>query len=155
MKYKVEIKGFEGQNIEVQTGVFSSPKLFVDGVPVPVDKKTDRMILQHKDGTQYRCKWNQRSFGLDVPALEVEGIPVQVVSPLHWATWVWCVLPVLMLFIGGAIGAFIGIIGAGVNIIIFRTGMKTYLKFILTAAVLILVVVNWLFILMLIQTAIS
>ena len=50
-------------------------------------------------------------------------------------------MPVLLVFIGGAIGGALGAIGFMLNIRVFRSSMNRFLKYILTAVVTMLAIV--------------
>jgi hypothetical protein len=154
MRYGLNLAGFEGQIIEVESpGIFGSPKLLVNGIKVNNDKKTRCMLLQKSDGTQAKCRWKPKALGLDVPALEVDGKEIQIARPLHWAIWVWCFIPVILIFIGGALGGLLGAVGAAVNIMLFRSNLNMVAKIVLTIVVTVLAYVIFFFLVVLLQVA--
>ena len=63
--------------------------------------------------------WKPQVVGLDLPQLIVDGQTIHVAEPLKWYVWVWSGLPIMLIFIGGAIGALAGIIGFSINTNIF------------------------------------
>ena len=66
MKYAVNLQGFEGQTIELQTqGMLSGPKLLVNGKPASKGEKRGEMLLRRNDGKEVVAKF-QTAF-LDVP----------------------------------------------------------------------------------------
>jgi hypothetical protein len=83
------------------------------------------MLLQRNDGRQIVAKWKPRLLGLDVPQLIVDDKVIDIVEPLKWYQWVWVGLPILLVFIGGALGGLIGAIGAIINAKVFRTEMNS------------------------------
>ncbi|MBM2824632.1 MAG: hypothetical protein HW402_296 [Dehalococcoidales bacterium] len=146
MQYKISLEGFEGQDVKVQTsGLFSGPKLLVNGLKASVGKKSGEMILLRNDGKQVQCKWKSRGLGFDIPLLDVEGKIIQVAQPLKWFVWVWCCLPIVLVFVGGMMGSSIGAVATLGNITIFRSDANGFLKFIFTAVVSILAVVVFAF----------
>jgi hypothetical protein len=76
---------------------------------------------------------------LDVPQLVVEGKTIRAVDPLKWYVWVWIALPILLVFVGGALGGIVGAVGLTTNAKIVRSKMNGLAKFALTAAVSVLV----------------
>lgn len=143
MSYAVTIEGFEGQNIEVNPGFWSGPKLLVNGQPAPKGSKRGEMILQRNDGTPITAKWKPQVLGLDVPQLVADGKTIQLVEPLKWYQLAWGGWPILMIFFGGALGAIAGFIGFLINTKIFRARMSGILKYVVTGLVSILSVVAY------------
>ena len=145
MRYPVHLEGFEGQTLEVQPGgLFSGPKVFVNHQPAPRGKGRSEVILRRNDGTSVVAALKPRAFGLDVPQLVVEGKTVRVTEPLKWYVWVWIAWPLLLVFVGGALGGIVGAVGFTTNARIVRSKMNDLAKFALTAAVSVLVVVAFL-----------
>ena len=140
MSYPAKIEGFEYQNIEVQTGFWTGPRLLVNGEPAPKGSKRGEMILRRDDGRQVTASWKPQFLGLDVPQLVVDGRTVQLVEPLKWYQWVWGGWPIVLLFVGGALGAIAGMLGAVINARIFRAEISEILKYVVTGVVSILAV---------------
>lgn len=141
MNYVAQIEGFENQNIEAKVSFWSGPKLLVNGVPAPKGSKRGEMVLQRNDGKKVTASWQQQFLGLDVPQLLVDGKAIRFVEPLKWYQWIWGGWPVLLLFIGGALGAITGMIAFAINAKVFRAEMSQALKFVVTGVVSILAVV--------------
>ncbi len=136
MNYPITLEGFEGQTIEVQTaGIWSGPKLMVNGQPAAKGAKRGQMTLTNNHGQQVVAAWRPRFLGLDVPQLAVDGELIEVTKPLPWYAWLWSGLPILLLFIGGALGAVAGIVAFTINAGIFRSSRSTAVKFLLTTVV--------------------
>lgn len=144
MRYPVRLEGFEGQTLEIQPGgLFSGPKVFVNHQPAPKGKGRE-VILRRTDGTSVVATLKPSIFGLDVPQLVVEGKTIRVTEPLRWYVWAWIALPMLLVFVGGALGGIAGFFGLSTNAIIVRSKMNGFAKFALTAAVSGLVVAAFL-----------
>jgi len=141
MGYKANIEGFDGQNIEVKVSFWSGPKLLVNGQPAPKGNKRGEMLLQRNDGRQVIATWKPQLLGLDVPQLIVDGKQVNLVEPLKWYQWVWGGLPILLVFIGGALGAIAGLVGFSINAKVFRMELNDFLKYAVAGIVSVLAVV--------------
>lgn len=134
MKYTVNLQGFEGQTIEVQSqGMLSGAKLLVNGKPASKGTKRGEMLLQRNDGREVIAKF-QPAF-LDVPKLELDGQTIQVVEPLKWYEWAWNGIPLLIVFLGGMIPFLIGFAAFSINATLFRSQSNTLAKYGLTALV--------------------
>jgi hypothetical protein len=141
MRYPLVLKGFEGQTLEVQpAGILSGPQLLVNGQPAAKGPRRGLMLLRRNDGRQVVAAWRAQIFGLDVPQLLLDGQRVNIVEPLRWYVWAWSALPILLVLIGGALGALAGFIGFGINTKIFRTSLPGPAKFGLTVLVSLLAV---------------
>jgi len=144
MSYTTNIEGFEGQKIELNVSFWTGPKLLVDGAPAQKGSKRGEMVLQRNDGRQVTAMWKPQVLGLDVPQLIIEGKTVNFVEPLKWYQWIWGGWPVILVFIGGALGAIAGMLGFAVNAKIFRAEMSPVLKYVVTGAVAVVSVIAYL-----------
>ena len=88
MIYKVNMEGFEGQDIEVKTSFWSGPKLLINGQLAPKGNKRGEMLLQSNDGKQVVARWKRQFMGLDVPQLVVDEKVINLAEPLRWYQWV-------------------------------------------------------------------
>ena len=143
MNYMANIEGLENQNIEARVSFWSGPKLLVNGEPARKGAKRGEMVLQRNDGKQVSASWKPQLLGLDVPQLVVEGKTVNLVEPLKWYQWVWGGWPVMLLIVGGALGAITGMIGFAINARVFRTDMSEVLKYVVSGVISILSVVTY------------
>src|SRR5579859_2238227 len=130
MRYPLRLEGFEGQTVEVQpSGLFVGPGLLVNGQPAGPGPRRGQLALRGNDGREVIATWKPQLLGLDVPRLQVDGKLVNVVTPLAWYVWLWCGLPILLLFVGGALGAVSGFVAFAINTKIFRSALPTLAKF--------------------------
>jgi hypothetical protein len=141
MSYKANIAGFEGQEIEVKVSFWTGSKLLVNGKPAQRGQKRGEMLLQRNDGRQVSATWKQQALGLDVPQLVVDGNLIKLVEPLKWYEWLWSGLPILLAFMGGALGAIAGMIAVYFNSKVFRSGLNGWLKYAASGMVSILAVI--------------
>ena len=153
MNYKVEIEGFEGQDIQVvPPGFFSAPRLLVNGEPAHKHGLTGTMVLIRNDTIAVEAKWVPRALGLDVPFLSVGGQVISFADPLQWYQWLWSGWSVLILILlGNVVGLIPGLIATLFNIQIFRSGLSRPLVYAATAGVSILAVAVYRAIAMFIQ----
>ncbi len=136
MEYPVNLAGFEGMTIVVQTaGLFSGPKLLINGHLPPKGPKRGQMLLHRNDGREIIASWKPQFMGLDVPRLVVDGTIVNVAEPLKWYVWAWCALPAILIVSGGAVGALSGAVGSILNLLIIRSPLPGLAKFLLTGLV--------------------
>jgi hypothetical protein len=134
MPKRLQLEGFEGQNIEVVPAGFITPaKLLVDGMPAPKGKNPGENRLIRNDGREVIVKWKPQI--LDMPKLIVDGKTIYIVKPLRWYEWAWVALPVLLVFTARAFAGFIGLIAYIVNAKIFRSDMNTLSKYALSLLV--------------------
>lgn len=144
MEYEITgIPGFENRKVTVQpAGIISGVKVFLDGEQIK-PKFGGKYILRRNDGTDVEARL--RSNLIDpMPQLTVEGKNYAALPPLPWYELVWSGLPVLMIFIGGALGAFLGVLAAYGNVHIFRSNLQPVVKYLVTAVISFVAVVAWL-----------
>jgi hypothetical protein len=144
MTYPLFIPGFENHDIEIEpSGLIRGPRLLLDGKSAPRGSKRHQYVLTLPDGS--KSVVHLKPSILDpVPKVIVDGDQIEVVEPLSAIQLIWSGLPIIMLFIGGAIG---GLIGGGaywINILVFRSEMSVAEKYILTALISAIAVVLFL-----------
>lgn len=135
MKYPVTIPGMEGHKVEISTSFWTGNRLLVDDVKAPRGNRRNEMLLTKSDGSTATATWKPQIIGLDVPQLSVDGQMIKAVEPLTWYQVLWSILPVSLVFVGGALGALCGILGFYFNGLVFRSKMNTVLKYIVTAGI--------------------
>jgi hypothetical protein len=154
MMKQIELEGFEGQQIEIKpAGFFSGAKVLVNGKPVEKGPKRGQMLMRKNDGTEVIANWQPTMIGLDMPKLVVQGKAIEIAKPIKWYEMVWSALPILLVFIGGAIGAMTGFIGFSANAKVFRSELNTVVKFMLTAGISVVAVIAYFILAMLFYAA--
>jgi hypothetical protein len=142
MLHPVQLEGFEGQTIQVQSpGFLSGTKLLVNGQPATQAKQRGQMLLRRNDGREVIATWKSQGLGFDMPSLIVDGKPVEIVPPLMLTQWFWAALPLFLVFVGGALGGITGFIAFAINARVFRTDMNILLKFLVTGLISALAVI--------------
>ena len=135
MQYSVPIQGVETRKVEVElAGIFSSPKLMVDGMPVPQGAKRGEYIIHLDDGTEMIAKIKNR-FLDPIPNIVVDGEEIILVESLQWYQWLWAGLPILLIFGGGAIGGATGFVATSISARIFRSDVNKIVQYAYVAAV--------------------
>jgi hypothetical protein len=155
MRYPVQLEDFQGQNVEVEVSFWSGSKLLVNGELAPKGEKRGEFALQRNDGKQAVATWKPQALGFDDPQLVIDGEPVQFVEPLKWYQWVWGGIPVLLIFVGGFLGAIFGFLAFMLNAKVFRADMSGVMKYVITAVISFLAVVGYLVIAIIIQLALG
>ena len=139
---KLDMNGFEGQNIEVKPpSFFSGAQLLVNGSPAEKGPKRGQMCLRKNDGSEVIASWQPTMMGFDLPKLVVDGEVIEIAKPIKWYEMIWSAFPLLIIFVGGLIGGVVGFIGFALNAKVFRSKLNTLVKFLLTAGISILAVV--------------
>lgn len=141
MQYPVHARGFEGRQLVLETpGLFSSAKLLLDGRPAPKGPRRGQFLLRRLDGTEAIAK-SLNTFFDPVPQVMIDNEIVKVVEPLKWYQWIWAGLPILLIFVGGALGAVLGLMATGLNARIFRSELNRMMQYLAVAAVSVMAVV--------------
>jgi hypothetical protein len=132
MRYQVNIPELPGRRIEVELpGVFSSATLLVDGQPASKGPKKGQFSVRGADG---RDSLITLKTSLDpVPQVLFANRTIRLVDPLAWYQWIWTGLPLVLVFVGGAIGGALGAVAMTFNIRILRSGQSGPIRYALTA----------------------
>jgi hypothetical protein len=144
MGYKANIEGFEGQDIEILVSFWTGAKLLVNGEKAEKGPKRGQMLLKRNDGKEVIAIWKPKMFGFDVPQLEVDGKTVELAKPLTWQQWLFAGSPVVILLLGGALGAAIAMVGVYLNVKIFRSELSDVLKYVLALVVTAALIIGYL-----------
>jgi len=144
MGYKVNAEGFEGQDIEIVVSFWTGTKLLVNGEKAGKGPKRGQLLLKRNDGKEVIAMLKQKMLGLDVPQIEIDGKIIDLSKPLTWQQWLFAGSPVVVLFLGGALGAAIAIVGIYLNVKIFRSELSDVLKYILSIVVTASLIVGYL-----------
>lgn len=125
----IQIPGFEGRRIIFQkAGLFSSPKLFIDGKEAQRAEKKGQYLLCYNNGSTVKAYF--RSMFLDpIPKLVVGEQTILIAEPFKPYEWFIVGLPFVLVLFGGAIGGMLGGIAAATNGYIFRSKLDTAIKY--------------------------
>jgi hypothetical protein len=140
MDVRVVHPRFVRRVLEVRMPNFGRPQIWVDYLRV-----TDRpgaVRVDDDDGEDARIVL--RSAFNRFPNLEIDGKPVSLGRGFAWYEWIWISLPVLLVLVGGVIGAIVGVITATYNAHVFRTQKSVAAGFGFSAMTSVIGVVVWL-----------
>ena len=155
MEFPLSVPGFEGRNLTVKAaGLFSGPKIFIDGEPAGKGPKAGQLVLRRNDGSQAIARLRNNIID-PVPTITIDEKPVKVAEPLKWYEWLWAGLPVVLVFVGGLLGGLCGGVAAYANGHILRSGLNGVVKFLVTGAISFVAVVIYLILGIALQLAIS
>jgi hypothetical protein len=117
----VALPGLEGQTVVVRVpGLFSAPRLVVEGRPVSRRAGKDTYVLQTPEGAT-KTVVLERGLLDPVRRLRCDGVTVPLARPFGWGERLWLALPVVAFYlVGGIPGAFLGAGAAYVNARVFR-----------------------------------
>ena len=133
MDIPVTLPGMEGQNIAIRTaGTFAGPKLLVNGQPA--QKQNGAFNLRSNSGSTMAVKFKARLLD-PIPNLVVGGQTIQIAPALAWYQYLWMTIPILLVFMGGAIGGFCGGAAAFMSGQIFRSNRNEMTKYVLTGMI--------------------
>ncbi len=142
MRYDLAIPGFETRPVSIETaGFFSGPKVLVGGEPAPTGPLPGQFRLAKPDGTEAIATLKSTFFLDPIPQFSVGGQTYRLAEPLKWYEWAWCALPIALVFVGGALGAGLGMLAMFVNSRLFRGKLAPPLRFGATGLVSLVTVV--------------
>lgn len=128
MNIPVSLPGIEGQNLALcSAGMFNGAKLMLNGQPV-TKQKNGMFYVRSNAGPTLAIKFKNR-FLDPIPDLEVGGQTMTLVPPLQWYQYAWMAIPLVLIFMGGAIGGFCGGLAAGISSRVFRSDMSEGMKY--------------------------
>jgi hypothetical protein len=127
MRIEITHPAFRTQRLAVETaGWLSGPRLLLNGSPVK--KQKGRFSVESDVGqeTSVELKYNL----LDpIPKVKVADETLELAPSFQWYEYAWIGIPVFLVAIGGAIGGFVGALGAVANGRVFRGTYSTGAKY--------------------------
>jgi hypothetical protein len=118
--------------------LFSGAKLFLDGQLV---KRTGgAYAVLNDDGREVKIRL-KTNLADPVPVLLLNGETVRVARRLTWYEYAWISVPILLLFVGGALGGGIGGFATYTNSHLMRSDRSPGARYLLTGAISIAAVV--------------
>lgn len=132
MKHIFQLPQFPNSNFEVQTSIWTGKSTLImdNEILEKADEKGKPFLIPINDA-EFVKAFPISSFPDSISVLEINGEKIQILEKLEWYQYVIGGLPVLLLFVGGAIGGGIGAFGAATNFSIFRqegSDISKYLK---------------------------
>ena len=138
MEIRPVIEGFEGQELVVKSSLLSGTKLFINDQKAPKGQRWGEMALTRNDGRVVNARWIPQMFGFDTSQLEVDGKNYVLTTPLKWYEVVLSALPIILVFIGGLLGALVGVLAFAASSAIFRSGINKVGKILLSLLIILI-----------------
>lgn len=136
MKHTFTLPEFPNSTFEMETSIWTGkPTLAMDGELISRSGEKGRPFLIPTDSEEHVKAYPKPSYLDMVPALEIDGIRHNIVDKLKWYEYVLCLVPLLLVFIGGGLGGAIGGVGAVSNLQIMRTDGSNATKYLKVIAV--------------------
>jgi hypothetical protein len=121
MDYPFTLPGHPDLNLSLRSGgVLTGAKILKDGVPLKKSKAVVSVPLADGSSLELKIK-----VGLDMctPKVLFAGQEIEVMPPLPGFWVAWAYLPLLLIFIGGAIGGLCGGVAAASTLSALRSNM--------------------------------
>ena len=121
MTYHFSLADFPGAAFQLDTSPWTGRSaLFKDGVLLEQAQEKGKPFLIPVSELDVVRAFPKPSFPDMVPILEINGAKHRVVAQLPWFEYTLGGLPVLLLFMGGALGGMIGVAGTMSSYLVFR-----------------------------------
>ena len=133
MEIPITHERLQGQRISLKiAGLFSGRKLLVNGNPIK--GKGNKYTLRDSQGAEVVVTI-KNNFLDPIPKVEIDKDELALARPLTWYEYTWMGLPVILVLVGGALGAIIGVTAAYSSSRIFRSERSTAKKYLVTGAI--------------------
>jgi len=133
MIHPFEHDDFKGRGLAVSaSGIFKSAYL-LDGEK-KIKGKRGKFSINDNQGSPREIKLKINIFD-PVPKIDIEGRIIQLARSLTWYEYLWMGLPIMLIFVGGALGAIFGIGATYSSSRIFRSDKKIGVKYLLSGVV--------------------
>ena len=130
MEYRVSHPFFKRQKLTVRTaGLFKGAVLLLDGQPMKA--KRGKYVIKNDAGDDTSVRIDA-VFIDPIPVVKIEAEVVHLAPAFSWYEYVWIGIPVLLVFVGGALGGGLGVAAGYSNTRIFRSDLGTGIKYLLT-----------------------
>jgi hypothetical protein len=131
-----DLPEYQNIHIELQLTFWTNkPNVIVNGNPVPhVPGNSRSFIITMPNGTQ--AKMDVKGFTFDYqPRILINGKLLTVMRKLQWYEWLPAVLPVALIFVGGAIGGLCAFVGVSLNFKMLRSNKDWFTKIVAVAGI--------------------
>ena len=152
MEYRVSHPFFERQQLAVRTaGLFKGAVLLLDGQPMKA--KRGKYVIKNDVGDDTSVRIDA-VFIDPIPVIKIGTEAVRLAPALSWYEYAWIGIPVLLVFVGGALGGGLGVAAGYSNSRIFRSDRGTGTKYLLTGITTVAALVAFLVLATVIQIAV-
>ena len=133
MEFLIKADGFEDRNIILKPSYLSSiPKIYCEGDEIKRSNKT--FLLRNNNGELVELTVKPR-FLDPIPEIFIGEKRIELARSLTWYEYFWMSIPILLVFVGGGIGAFLGIMASYFSARIFRSNKPIIQKYLFSAVI--------------------
>ncbi|TAL85357.1 MAG: hypothetical protein EPN74_08330 [Rhodanobacter sp.] len=133
MEFVVVYPAFKRQQLMIRAaGFFRRSEVLLNGITV--QRVKGKYPVRNDEQAMVAVQLRSRFFDA-IPAVRIGNATVDLVAPLRWYEQLWVGLPILLLFVGGTLGAGIGSFAALVNSRIFRDERHIDFRYLLAGLV--------------------
>lgn len=143
MLYPVRSVLFGKRQVSLDVSGLNEPKILVNGSSAPQGKNKNQFLVKDDKGVEILVELKANNFFDPVPSVIVNGSTVKVTNDLAWHEYLAIGLPLVLLFMGGAIGGGIGGGAVAINRVIMRSEMDPALRYLSTFGIGIVAVIMW------------
>lgn len=137
MHYKFQLPGFPDSNFEIETSVWTGKlKLLMDNNPIEQSNEKGKPFLIPSSVGIISKAYPKQPLNDFAPTLEIDGEKYLIVEPLKWYQTFIGILPLVLLFMGGGLGALIGLLSTLTIFNIFRKMGNAPAKYLKVAGVI-------------------
>jgi hypothetical protein len=127
MRIEIEHPAFKSKRLSVETAsIFAGPKLLLNGVAMKRKGLSYGVGSDSGEEIKIQLKYN---FLDPIPTLKIGEETIELAKPLQWYEYAWIGVPMLLVFVGGALGGFVGAGSTVVNGRIFRSDRGAVYKY--------------------------
>jgi len=128
MRLAVQHPKFKSQRLSIETASspFGGPKLLLNDLVVKREKGRYPVTDDSGAPILIQIKGNLVD---PVPTLVIDEEKVKLAEPLQWYEYAWSGMPILLMFIGGALGGLVGGVASIANGRIFRSDRRSTEKY--------------------------
>lgn len=130
MKYNFKLLEFPNTTFEIESSIWTGKStLMKDGIIVAQSSEKGNPFLIPNGKDTFLKAFPKSSFPDSVPVLEINGKKHHILEKLKWWQYLIAGLPILLLFMGGAIGGALGGVTTVINLSIMRQSGSEVLKY--------------------------
>lgn len=128
MDYPITLPGYPDLGLSLRSGgIFTGAKILKDGVPLKKSKTVVSVPLADGSALELKIK-----VGFDgTPRIQFADQEIEVMPALHAAWAAWAYLPLVLIFIGGALGGLCGGAASAGTISVLRSAMPRPLRIVI------------------------
>jgi hypothetical protein len=133
MELPITHPAFRTQKLAVETaGFFRGARLLVNGDPAQRIK--GKYTVKSDGGTEVSVEL-KANFLDAVPKAKIGDDLVELARALTWYEYFWLGIPILLVFIGGGLGALVGIFAVYSSARVFRADLNAFAKYAFTGLI--------------------